>query len=552
MNIPERNSLRERLSEEHKRLSGTAMTTLFELDPDRACAMQIQAAGLDLDFSKNRIDRSTMAALVGLARAHQLEAHRDALFRGEPINTTEQRQVLHPLLRGAIPGQESLRAQVEATLTRMEQFVHGVHSGLISGITDKPFRTVINIGIGGSHLGPAMTCRALKPYAQRDLDVQFISNVDASDISQKLRNADPETTLFIVASKTFTTQETLTNAHTARNWLIEQTGRSDAVERHFAAISTATDRIAQFGIRPTHTFPMWDWVGGRYSIWSSIGLPLALAIGYERFADFHRGAAEMDRHFQLAPLDHNMPVILALLSYWYLRFWGAETQALLPYDHYLGDFPAYVQQLDMESNGKSISLQGERLHQATSPIIWGTEGTNGQHSFHQLLHQGNLMVPVDFILPLRSHNPIGAHQDLLVANCLGQSRALMVGKSLEEAIAELGEARMDDTAVKSLAPHKTMPGNRPSNTILMDKLTPSTLGALIALYEHKVFVQSVLHNINAFDQWGVELGKQICTALLPYISNEQPCSAFDESTNRLLNQYRSVRNSCPGNNADYQ
>ncbi|AOS98640.1 Glucose-6-phosphate isomerase [Microbulbifer aggregans] len=543
MNIPERNSLRERLIEEQKRLSGTAMTTLFELDPDRACAMQIQAAGLDLDFSKNRIDRSAMAALVGLARAHQLEAHRDALFRGEPINTTEQRQVLHPLLRGAIPGQESLRAQVETTLTRIEQFVHGVHSGLISGITDKPFRTVINIGIGGSHLGPAMTCRALKPYAQRDLDVQFVSNVDASDISQKLRNADPETTLFIVASKTFTTQETLANAHTARNWLIEQTGRPDAVERHFAAISTATDRIAQFGIRPTHIFPMWDWVGGRYSIWSSIGLPLALAIGYELFTDFHRGAAEMDRHFQKAPLEQNMPVILALLSYWYLRFWGAETQALLPYDHYLGDFPAYVQQLDMESNGKSTSLQGERLHQATSPIIWGTEGTNGQHSFHQLLHQGNLMVPVDFILPLRSHNPIGAHQDLLVANCLGQSRALMVGKSLEEAITELGEARMDDTAAKSLAPHKTMPGNRPSNTILMDKLTPSTLGALIALYEHKVFVQSVLHKINAFDQWGVELGKQICTALLPYISNEQPCSAFDESTNRLLNQYRSVRNS---------
>ncbi|WP_237063180.1 glucose-6-phosphate isomerase [Microbulbifer zhoushanensis] len=548
VSIPETATLMQQLSAEKKRLSDTAMTTLFELDPDRGRALQIQAAGLYLDFSKNRIDQGAMAALFALARAHELEARRDALFRGDPINTTEQRQVLHPLLRGAIPGQESLRAQVDETLARMQQFVDGVHRGSITGVTEKPFRTVINIGIGGSHLGPAMACRSLKPYAKRDLEVQFVSNVDASDISEKLRNADPETTLFIVASKTFTTQETLANAYTARDWLMEKTGRLDAIGQHFAAISTATDRIAQFGILSTHTFPMWDWVGGRYSIWSAIGLPLALAVGYEQFTEFHRGAAAMDQHFQQAPLEENMPVILALLSFWYQRFWGADTQALLPYDHYLGDFPGYVQQLDMESNGKSTSLQGEFLHQPTSPIIWGAEGTNGQHSFHQLLHQGNLLIPVDFILPLCSHNLLGNHQDLLVANCLGQSRALMVGKSLEQAIAELLEAGMEETAASALAPHKTMPGNRPSNTLTMDALTPASLGALIALYEHKVFVQSVLQNINAFDQWGVELGKQICAALVPHLSNENACDAFDSSTNRLLNRYRSTRNMSVDNN----
>nr|WP_277608533.1 glucose-6-phosphate isomerase [Microbulbifer elongatus] len=526
---------------EQKRLSRIPMTTLFEENPDRMEKMHIQASGLDLDYAKNRIDPPAMAALLQTARASGLEARRDALFRGEPINTTEQRQVLHPLLRGALPEQHAHRAQVDETLARIQQFVGDVRGGQLTGVTGKPFRTVINIGIGGSHLGPAMACRALTPFAKRNLDVRFVSNVDASDLSEKLRDAAPETTLFIVASKTFTTQETLANARTARNWMIERTGRLDAVERHFAAISTATDRIAEFGIQPAFTFPMWDWVGGRYSVWSAIGLPLALSIGYDQFVEFHRGAAEMDQHFQQSPLEGNMPVVMALLSFWYQQFWGANTHALLPYDHYLGDFPSYVQQLDMESNGKSVSLQGERLSHPTSPIIWGAEGTNGQHSFHQLLHQGNLLVPADFILPLHSHNPISNHQDLLVANCLGQSRALMVGKSLEQALTELTEAGMDADAAAALAPHKAMPGNRPSNTLTMDALTPATLGALIALYEHKVFAVSVLRNINAFDQWGVELGKQICNSLLPHLTDDADCQAFDGSTNRLLNRYRTVK-----------
>lgn len=524
------------------RLEQSTLCDLFTGNPQRAEQMTASAAGLTLDYSKNRIDSEALTALAELARAQQLPQKIDAMFRGETINGTERRQALHTLLRGPRPDLQAEQEAIHKTRARITDFANALHNADIRGVTGKPLTHIINIGIGGSHLGPAMACRAMRPYHRDGIRVQFVSNVDASDLTEKLRDADPESTLFVVASKTFTTQETLANARSARDWLIDKTGRKDAVAQHFAAVSTATDRIAAFGITPAHTFPMWDWVGGRYSIWSAIGLPLTLAIGSDAFNDFLRGAANMDRHFQRAELTENLPALLGLLGFWYQSHWGADSLALLPYDHYLGDFPSYVQQLDMESNGKSVSIDGERFREPASPIIWGTEGTNGQHSFHQLLHQGNLLVPVDFILPLKSHNPLGNHQDLLVANCLSQSRALMVGKTLAQAKTELIDWGLDEEAASALAPHKVMPGNRPSNTLLMERLSPATLGALIALYEHKVFVQSVLRNINAFDQWGVELGKQICNDLLPEISAREECQRFDASTNTLLTRYKAVRN----------
>ncbi|TLM75241.1 glucose-6-phosphate isomerase [Microbulbifer harenosus] len=524
------------------RLAQTSLNTLFAESPQRADQMTLSTAGLTLDYSKNRIDNEALVALQTLAEARQLPQKIDAMFRGDVINRTEQRQVLHTLLRSPRPGLTGEQQEIRNAWKKIANFTDALHRGEIHGITGKPLTNIINIGIGGSHLGPAMANLALTPYHKPGIRVQFVSNVDASDLAEKLRGADPETTLFIVASKTFTTQETLANAQTARSWLLEKTGNRDAVANHFAAVSTAIDRIAEFGIPPEHTFPMWDWVGGRYSIWSAIGLPLALAIGSDRFEEFLHGAAAMDNHFQLAPLAQNMPVILALLSFWYQNFWGADTLALLPYDHYLREFPSYVQQLDMESNGKSVHMDGEPFPQPASPIIWGTEGTNGQHSFHQLLHQGNILVPVDFILPLKSHNPTGNHHDLLVANCLSQSRALMVGKNLQQARDELLATGMDEKQADALAPHKVMPGNRPSNTLLTDQLSPSRLGALIALYEHKVFAQSVLWDINAFDQWGVELGKQICDDLLPEIASTGECQRFDASTNALLARYKAARN----------
>lgn len=529
------------LLDARSRLEGTPLNTLFEQSPQRARQMTLSAARLTLDYSKNRIDDPALALLLELAEAQQLPEKIEAMFRGDTINRTEQRQVLHTLLRSPRPDLKAEQQKVSATRAKIAAFASALHRGDIRGVTGKPLTNIINIGIGGSHLGPAMATFALKPYHKAGIQVDFVSNVDASDLAEKLRNADPETTLFVVASKTFTTQETLANARTARDWLIERSGSADAVAHHFAAVSTASTLIAEFGIIPEYTFPMWDWVGGRYSIWSAIGLPLALAIGSDAFDNFLEGAAAMDHHFQLAPLAENMPVILALLGFWYQSFWGADTLAILPYSHYLQDFPSYIQQLDMESNGKSVTMDGEHFREAASPIIWGTEGTNGQHSFHQLLHQGNLLVPVDFILPLQSHNPTGSHQDLLVANCLGQSRALMVGKTLDQARKELLNSGLDEQQASEIAPHKVMPGNRPSNTLLMDQLCPAALGALIALYEHKVFVQSVLWDINAFDQWGVELGKQICNDLLPEIANTSECQRFDSSTNALLARYKSAR-----------
>ncbi|WP_428820004.1 glucose-6-phosphate isomerase [Microbulbifer sp. MCCC 1A16149] len=532
----------QQLQEAHARLKHTTLNSLFAASPQRAEKMTLSAAGLTLDYSKNRIDGPALTALESLAKDQQLPKKIAAMFRGDAINYTEQRQVLHTLLRSPRADLEDEQRQIRAARGKMTGFANALHREEIRGITGKPLTNIINIGIGGSHLGPAMASLALKPYHMPGIRVYFVSNVDASDLIEKLRDADPESTLFIVASKTFTTQETLANANTARNWLQQETGNKGAVAKHFAAVSTATDRIAEFGISTDYTFPMWDWVGGRYSIWSAIGLPLMLAIGSERFAEFLDGAAAMDNHFQQAPLAENMPVLLALLGFWYQNFWNADTLALLPYDHYLREFPSYVQQLDMESNGKSVHMDGEHFPQPASPIIWGTEGTNGQHSFHQLLHQGNLLVPVDFILPLKSHNPTGNHQDLLVANCLGQSRALMVGKNLQQAREELLSGGVDPLRAEALAPHKVMPGNRPSNTLLMDQLSPATLGALIALYEHKVFVQSALWDINAFDQWGVELGKQICNDLLPQIATSDDCQRFDTSTNALLARYKSARN----------
>lgn len=521
----------------------------FAEDALRFSRYSLKIDDLLLDYSKNLIDDEALQLLLELARQTQVEDWRDKMLAGEKINFTENRAVLHTALRAAIdPAHAPIRVEnidvltgVRHTLEKMRLFVNSVRNGVWRGYSGKPITDVVNIGIGGSYLGPLMVCRALQPYATPQLRAHFVSNVDGTDIACKLAELDPQTTLFVVASKTFTTQETLLNASSARDWLVQHAGDARQVAKHFVALSTNAKAVAAFGIDPNNMFEFSDWVGGRYSLWSAIGLSIALYAGMENFEELLRGGDDMDRHFRDAPLEQNMPVILALLGVWYRNFYDAPTYAILPYDQSLEYFTAYFQQADMESNGKYVDRQGNQVDYATGPVLWGGTGTNGQHAYYQLIHQGTQMIPADFIAPANSQYPLGDHHATLLSNYFAQTEALMKGKNADEARAELQAAGLDEAAIAVLLPHKVFPGNKPTNSILFERLTPRTLGRLIALYEHKIFVQGVIWNVNSFDQWGVELGKQLASNLLPELRDTQPVTAHDASTNGLVNHYKSLR-----------
>jgi glucose-6-phosphate isomerase len=512
---------------------------LFADDPGRGERLTAEAAGLFFDYAKNRITDETLRLLIALAEACDLRARIDAMFRGERINATENRAVLHVALRaprGAVilVDGANVVSEVHEMLDRMAAFAEQVRSGRWTGFTGKPIRTIVNIGIGGSDLGPVMAYEALRYYSDRNLTVRFVSNVDGSDFAEATRDLDPAETLFIVASKTFTTLETMTNARTARAWALAALGDEAAVARHFVAVSTNAAEVAKFGIDTANMFGFWDWVGGRYSMTSAIGLSTMIALGPERFHELLAGFHAMDEHFRTAPFDRNLPVIHGLLTIWYANFFGIETVAILPYDNYLKRFPAYLQQLTMESNGKSVTLSGAPVSYQTGMIYWGEPGTNGQHSFYQLLHQGTRLALCDFIGFAEPLNPLGNHHDLLMANMFAQAEALAFGKTTEETLAE--------GTPEWLAPHRTFTGNRPSNTLLAERLTPATLGALVALYEHSVFTQGAIWDINPFDQWGVELGKALAGRIVPELMSESaPHLAHDSSTNALIRRYRTLR-----------
>jgi glucose-6-phosphate isomerase len=520
-------------------IAGIDLRRAFAADPSRGEKLCCEAAGIHLDYSKNLVTEETLRLLVALALEAGLRERIDAMFRGEALNSTEGRAVLHVALR-APPGVElrvggrDVVPLVRAVLDRVCAFADSVRSGAWTGHSGRRIRSVVNIGIGGSELGPAMACEALRHAAMRELRMAFVSNIDGTDFAEAVRDLDPAETLFIVCSKTFTTAETLSNAHAARSWLLAALHDPAAVARHFVAVSSNAGAVASFGIETRNMFEIWDWVGGRYSLDSAIGLSLAIAIGPARFREMLGGMHGMDEHFRSAPFERNLPVILGLLGIWYASFWRAETHAVLPYDQYLARLPAYLQQLDMESNGKRVDLEGLPVDYETGAIVWGQPGTNGQHAFFQLLHQGTKLVPCDFIGCCRTHNPVGDHHDQLMANLFAQTQALAFGKTEVEVRAE--------GVSDALAPHRTFPGNRPSNTLLLESLTPASLGALVALYEHKIFVQGSLWNVNSFDQWGVELGKALAKRILPELAMvDEPVLAHDSSTNALIRRYRKTR-----------
>jgi glucose-6-phosphate isomerase len=521
-------------------LANVHMRDLFAADPERFARMSREACGIFIDYSKHRATDATLRQLFALARQTEVERWRDQMFAGAKINATEDRAVLHVALREPLA---SARPEVRAVRDKMRSLTERVRNGRWLGTTGKPIVDIVNIGIGGSDLGPKMVAEALRPYWQPGLRAHFVSNVDGTHIAETLRTVDPERTLFVVASKTFTTQETLTNARTARAWLLDSLGADEAaIARHFVAVSTNAKEVAAFGIDTANMFEFWDWVGGRYSLWSAVGLSIACAIGMDRFDELLAGAHEMDEHFRTAPLEQNLPVILAMLGVWYASFWGAESHAILPYDQYLHRFAAYFQQGDMESNGKGVDRQGRPITDyTTGPIIWGEPGTNGQHAFYQLIHQGTRLIPCDFIAPIETHNPLDNHHQILLANFFAQTEALMQGKTSEQARAELVAQKLPPARVEQLVPHKMFSGNRPTTSILVQKITPRTLGALIALYEHKIFVQGIVWNVYSFDQWGVELGKQLASKILPELAGSETVTSHDSSTNGLINLYKSRR-----------
>ncbi|MPZ88768.1 MAG: glucose-6-phosphate isomerase [Nitriliruptorales bacterium] len=529
------------LAQHHAQIGEVHLRTLFAGDPRRGETMVAEAGEVFLDYSKNRVTGETLRLLLALTQRCNLRRRIDAMFAGEHINVTENRPVLHVALRtprdrAIIVDGEDVMRKVHAVLDRMKAFAGRVRAGEWTGHTGKSIRNVVNIGIGGSDLGPAMAYEALKDYSDRSMTFRFVSNVDGSDIREATHDLDPAATLFIVSSKTFTTLETLSNAHAAREWLLAELGDDEAVRCHFVAVSTNAEKVAEFGIDPAHMFEFWDWVGGRYSFSSAIGLSLMVAVGPERFDDLLGGMHVMDEHFRTAPFERNLPVVLALLGIWYGNFFGAQTQAILPYSQYLWRLTSYLQQLDMESNGKSVDLEGDPVETATGPVVWGQPGTNGQHAFHQLLHQGTRLIPCDFIGFCRPNHQVGRHQDLLMANLFAQTEALAFGKTPTEVSAEgVGQ---------TLVAHRSFPGNRPTNTILAPALTPSVLGQLVALYEHKIFTQAAVWNINAFDQWGVELGKVLANRIIPELeAADEPSLDHDSSTNALIRRYRAGRNS---------
>jgi glucose-6-phosphate isomerase len=533
------------LTDHHRTMQSVRMRDLFARDADRFTRLSLRHDDILVDISKHITTDDTLRLLVGLARQEQVGEWRDRMFAGEKINFTEGRSVFHVALRSRgkrpmnVDGRDVM-PDVRAVLEHMREFVLAIHSGTWRGCTGQPITDIVNIGIGGSDLGPVMVTEALRPYHHARVRVHFVSNVDGTHCAEVLRPLDPATTLFIIASKTFTTQETLTNAHTARAWFTRGLGAQADVSLHFVALSTNTAEVVKFGIDPKNMFAFWDWVGGRYSLWSAIGLSIALAIGMDSFEELLEGAYGMDEHFRTTPLEKNIPVLLALLGIWYVNFFDARSHAILPYDQYLHRLPAYLQQADMESNGKRVDRDGRPVEHATGPVIWGEPGTNGQHAFFQLLHQGTQMVPADFLMPLESQNPIGEHHRLLLSNFLAQTEALMRGKTADEARDELVHTGMDAAHLERLLPHKVFPGNRPTTSILFHKLTPRTLGALIAMYEHKIFVQGIIWRINSFDQWGVELGKQLAKTILPELSGQGPVTGHDASTAGLIGEIRKL------------
>ncbi|RJP69205.1 MAG: glucose-6-phosphate isomerase [Ignavibacteriales bacterium] len=537
------------LAKHHKKIKKLHMRDMFAKDPERFNRFSLQFNDILLDYSKNRITDETLDLLLKLADFANLKSWIDKMFSGEKINFTEERAVLHTALRNRsnkpvyVDGKDVM-PEVISVLDHMRKFSDEVRNGEWKGHSGKVITDVVNIGIGGSDLGPVMVTEALKPYGKDGLNIHFVSNIDGTHIAEVLKKINHETTLFIVASKTFTTLETLTNANTAKDWLLHFYNDNAAIAKHFVALSTNEVEVVKFGIDPGNMFGFWDWVGGRYSLWSAIGLSIAIFIGMDNFEELLTGAFEMDEHFKYTSFERNLPVILALLGIWYNNFFNAESHAILPYDQYLHRFPAYFQQGDMESNGKYISREGEKVDYSTGPIIWGEPGTNGQHAFYQLIHQGTKLIPADFIAPIESNNKIGDHHIKLLSNFFAQTEALMKGKTKKEAKKELEKFDLSKEELDKLLPHKIFVGNKPTNTILVKKITPKNLGSLIALYEHKIFVQGIIWNINSFDQWGVELGKQLAKVIQPELISSDEIKNHDSSTNGLINYFRQeIRNS---------
>ena len=536
----------KKLKEHYKVMKNRHMVDLFRRDLKRFSRFSLRFEDVVVDYSKNIITQETLRLLLGLARECKLKGAIERMFIGDEINETEKRAVLHVALRNRsntpiYVGGIDVMPAVNAVLKQMEQFSESVLSGQWKGYTGKGMTDVVNIGIGGSDLGPVMATEALKPYWKPHLHPHFVSNVDGTHIVETLKPLSPETTLFIIASKTFTTQETMTNALTAKRWFLDVAKDESRVKHHFVAISTNEEAVRRFGIDPENMFRFWDWVGGRYSLWSAIGLPIACTIGFENFVELLEGAHTMDIHFRETPFEKNIPVLLALIGIWYTNFFGSQTEAILPYDQYMHRFPAYFQQGNMESNGKFVDRGGREVSYQTGPVIWGEPGTNGQHAFYQLIHQGTKLIPCDFIAPAISHNPVGEHHPILLSNFFAQTEALMKGKTKEEVAQELKRSGAGDEEMKRLLPHKVFKGNRPTNSILVKKINPRTLGSLVAMYEHKIFVQGVIWNVFSFDQWGVELGKQLANRILPELKDEKESTSHDSSTNGLINIFNGFR-----------
>ena len=534
------------LSEHFEKIKDVPMKDLFAKDPQRFNRFSIRFKDILLDYSKNRITGDTLQLLINLADEIGLNDAIHQMFDGAKVNETENRAVLHIALRNRenspiIVDGNDVMPEVNAVLEKMKDFSNKLISGEWQGYSGQRISDIVNIGIGGSDLGPVMVTEALKAYAKEGLRVHFVSNIDGTHITETLKRLNPATTLFVIASKTFTTQETMTNAFSARNWFLEAAKNEIHIPKHFVALSTNTEKVAEFGIDQENMFVFWDWVGGRYSLWSAIGLSIACYIGFENFEELLQGAYEMDQHFKTSPFEKNIPVILALIGIWYNNFYGAQTEVILPYDQYLHRFAAYFQQGSMESNGKSVDRSGEPVTYQTGSIIWGEPGTNGQHAFYQLIHQGTKLIPADFLAPAISHNPIGEHHNILMSNFFAQTEALLNGKTRDEVIAELKNDGKSEDEIRVLTPHKTFDGNKPTNSILFKKLTPRILGSLIAMYEHKIFVQGVIWNIFSFDQWGVELGKQLAQKILPELGDDTPLDSHDSSTNGLINAYKNMR-----------
>ena len=543
---PTTTSAWKKLQQHAAAMKDVQMKDLFARDNQRFEKYSFRFQDILVDFSKNLVTDETLALLLSLARECRLNEAITAMFEGDLINETENRSVLHVALRnfsgsGIFSEGKDVMPDVKRVLQQMKEFATKVHSGEWKGYTGKKIRYIVNIGIGGSDLGPYMVTEALKPYRVEGIETFFVSNVDGTHIAETLKKVNPEETLFLIASKTFTTQETMTNAHTARKWFLDAAKDETQIAKHFVALSTNEKEVVRFGIDKQNMFVFWDWVGGRYSLWSAIGLSIVLTIGYENFEQLLKGAYETDQHFRNTELEKNIPVLMALIGLWYTNFFGAQTEAILPYDQYLHRFAAYFQQGNMESNGKSTDRNGEAVTYATGPVIWGEPGTNGQHAFYQLIHQGSVLIPCDFIAPAQTHNPIGDHHTKLLSNFFAQTEALMNGKTEQEAEEELIKMGKTDEEIARLVPFKVFSGNRPTNSILLKKITPFTLGQLIALYEHKIFTQGVIWNIFSFDQWGVELGKQLANRILPELESSDIITSHDASTNGLINAYKEMR-----------